>query len=142
MHWTSFAKAVIKEQVFTELLQLAAQQALWQFTNNLPKIHINDSTQSAKENAVFSLIYINLVRLTLGQMIQGTDKPLLSLEFLTKLAKIEDSNEMEHFVKTEFVPLVKSPKTLGIQLPNFGHVYDAASQIVKYLYKRNVSSLY
>ena len=102
-------------------------------------INIDDSTQSAKENAVFSLIYINLARLTLGQMIQGTDKPLLSLEFLTKLSKIEDATEMDDFVKNEFIPLVRSPKTLGIELPNFGHVYDAASQMVKYLYKRNVS---
>ena len=141
VHWTSFANAVIKNQVFNEMLQLAAQQALWQFANALPLINIDDSTQSAKENSVFSLIYINLVRIVLGQMVQGTDKPLLSLEFLTKLAKIEDSTEMERFVNEEFIPLVRSPKTLGIELPGFSHVYDAASQLVKYLYKRNVSIL-
>ena len=139
VHWTSFAQAVINQNVFNELLQIAAQQAIWQFANSLPMIHINDSTQSAKENAVFSLIYINFVRITLGQMIESTDKPLLSLEFLTKLSKIENSDEMEAFVANEFVPLVRSPKTLNIFIPNFGHVYDAVSQVTKYLFKRNVS---
>ena len=125
--------------MFTELLQIAAQQALWQFTNSLPRIEINDSTQSAKENAVFSLIYINLARITLGQMIQGTSQPILSLDFLTKLAQIDNEADMDRFVQNDFIPLVRSPKTLGIDLPNFGFVYDAASQIAKYLYKRNVS---
>ena len=141
VHWTSFAQAVINQRVFNELLQLAAQQALWQFANSLPLINVNESTQSAKENSVFSLIYINLARITLGQMITDTDKPLLSLNFLTKLSKIENSDEMEDFVRDEFVPLVRSPKTLGVTLPGFGHVYDATSQVLKYLYKRNVSKI-
>ena len=139
VHWTSFAASVMKQQVFNELLQVAAQQALWQFANCLPMINISDSTQSAKENAVFSLIYINLARITLGQMIQGTDKPLLSLEFLTQLSRIDNETAMDEFVQKEFIPLVKSPKTIGTNIPNFGHVYDAVGQVVKYLYKRNVS---
>ena len=142
VHWTSFAQAVIKQRVFNENLQIAAQQALWQFANCLPMVELNESTQSAKENAVFSLIYINFARITLGQMITTTDKPLLSLEFLTNLSKIENSDEMDAFVEKEFVPLVRAPKTIGVKIPGFAHVYDAASQMIKYLYKRNVSSLY
>lgn len=141
IHWTSFTDEVSKQRVFNHLLQIAAQQALWQFANCLPMIDVNESTQAAKENAVFSLIYINLARLVLGQMIKDTRTPILSLEFLTKLAKIDDADEMSRFVSSEFIPLVNSPSKPGLNFPPFGQVYDAASQLIKFMYKRQVITI-
>lgn len=138
IHWTSFTNEVSKQQVFTHLLQLGAQQALWQFGNCLPMINVDESTQAAKENAVFSLIYINFIRLVLGQMIKDTRTPILSLEFLTKLAKIDDAEAMSHLVSSEFTPLVNSPSKPGLTFPPFGQVYDAASQLIKFMFKRKV----
>ena len=141
-HWAAFAKAVIKLRVYEEFLQLAAQQALLQFANFLPMMAVEDSAQAAKENAVFNLIYINLIRMVLAQMIQATDKPLLSLEFFNKMAKIDTDKDMENFVKTEFVPLVRSPKTLGTPMPRFNASYDAISNLMKHLYRQLKVSCY
>lgn len=135
-HWAAFAKAVTKLRVYDEFVQLAAQQALLQFANFLPMMAVEDSAQAAKENAVFNLIYINLNRMVYAQMIQNTDQPLLSLEFFNKMARIETDEEMENFVKTDFVPLVRSPKTLGTPMPKFKASYDAISNLMKHLYKQ------
>ena len=115
---------------------MAAQQALLQFANFLPMMAVEDSAQAAKENAVFNLIYINLVRMVYAQMIQATDRPLLSLEFFNKMAQIDTEKDMEEFVKSEFVPLVRSPKNLGTPMPKFSRSYDAISNLMKHLYKQ------
>ena len=135
-HWAAFAKAVSKLRVYDEFIQLAAQQALLQFANFLPMMAVEESSQEAKENAVFALIYINLIRMVLAQMIQSTDKPLLSLEFFNKMSRIETDEGMETFVKTDFIPLVRSPKTIGISMPKFNASYDAISNLMKHLYKQ------
>ena len=103
---------------------------------------VEDSAQAAKENAVFNLIYINLIRIVLVQMIQSTDQPLLSLEFFNKMARIETEEDMEAFVKTEFVPIVRSPKTLGTPMPKFNASYDAISNLMKHLYRQLKVSSY
>ena len=139
VHWTSFAKQVIELAPFTHFLQMAAQQSIWQFTNVLPLLDVSDSTQSAKENSVFSLIYINLARIVLGQMLPEDGSPILSLDFLTKMAKIDDANEMKKFVEEDFIPLIKSPSALGLRIPNLKRVYDATSHVMKFMSANQVS---
>ena len=114
---------------------------MWQFTNVLPLLEVTDSTQSAKENSVFSLIYINLARIVLGQMLPEDGSPILSLEFLTKMAKIDDANEMKKFVEEDFIPLVKSPTSLGLRIPNLKRVYDVTSHVMKFMNARQVSNI-
>ena len=135
-HWAAFTKAVIKLRVFDEFFQLGFQQALLQFANCLPFMSVDDSSQSAKENAVFNLLYINMLRMVFAQMIESTDQPILSLEFFNKLAKIEDDEQMIEFVKNEFVPIVRSPMTLGLRMPKFKSSYDAMSNLMKFLYAK------
>ena len=135
-HWASFSTAVIKLRVFDELLNIAAQQALMQFANFLPIMVVDDSSQSAKENAVFNLIYINLIRMVFAQLIQSTTKPILPLEFFNKMSKIDTDKDMEEFVKNEFIPLVRSPKTLGRSFPRFNNSYDAISNLMKFLHTK------
>ena len=122
--------------VFDEILHLAAQQALWQFANMLPIMKVDESTQVAKENAVFNLIYINFLRIIFAQMIQATDKPVIPLETLNKLANMNDDESMERFVRNELVPLVKSPRDIGVEMPTFKGSWDAAGNLIKFLYKK------
>ena len=133
-HWTAFADAVIKARAFDEFLGLAAQQSLFQFSNFLPIMSVDGSSQPAKENAVFNLIYINMIRLVFAQMIESTQKPILPLDFFETMAKIDTDEEMDEFVKNVFIPLIRSPKTLGRRLPKFNGSYDAISNLMKYLY--------
>lgn len=126
---------MIKLRVFDEFFQLATQQALLQFANFLPLMAVSDSSQAAKENAVFSLIYINLVRMVFEQMITDTDKPLLSLEFFNKMARIDTDEDMDKFVIRNFIPIVNSPKTVGVKMPKFNALFDATSALLKHLYK-------
>ena len=95
---------------------------------------VDGSSQPAKENAVFNLIYINMIRMVFAQMAEDTQKPILSLEFFNQMAQIDTDEEMDAFVKDVFIPLVKSPKTLGRHLPKFNGSYDAISNLMKYLY--------
>ena len=127
---------VVNLGVFDEFLHLAAQQALWQFANTLPIMKVEASTQVAKENAVFNLIYINFLRMIFAQMIQSTDKPVIPLETLNKLANMNDNESMKKFVLKELIPLVKSPRDIGIQLPTFKGSWDAAGSLIKFLFKK------
>ena len=133
---------VVKLGVFDEILHLAAQQALWQFANMLPIMKVDESTQVAKENAVFNLIYINFLRIIFAQMIQATDKPVIPLETLNKLANMNDDESMERFVRNELVPLVKSPRDIGVEMPTFKGSWDAAGNLIKFLYKKVSFPLY
>ena len=135
-HWTVCTKVTVNLGVFDEFLYLAAQEALWQFANMLPIMKVEASTQAAKENAVFNLIYINFLRMIFAQMIQNTDKPVISLEVLNKLAGMNDDDSMEKFVREELIPLVKSPRDIGITLPTFKGSWDAAGNLIKFLYKK------
>ena len=71
-----FADAVIKLRVFDEFLQLAGQQSMMQFANVLPFMSVDGSSQPAKENAVFNLIYINFIRIIFAQMIPDDNRPI------------------------------------------------------------------
>ena len=137
-HWKEFANAVIKLRVFDEFLQLAGQQSMMQFANVLPFMEVDESSQPAKENAVFNLIYINLTRIVFAQMINDDNQPILSIEFFNKMAKIKTEAEMEEFVRKEFLPIVRSPTQLGHSMPKLKRSWDAITNLVKHLYK-NVS---
>ena len=69
------------------------------------------------------------------QMITDTDRPLLSLEFFNKMARIDNDDDMDKFVLADFVPIVNSPKTTGVRLPRFNAMFDATSAMLKHLYK-------
>ena len=133
-HWAAFADAVIKARAFDEFLGLAAQQSLFQFANFLPIMDVDGSSQPAKENAVFNLIYINMVRMVFAQMIDNTQQPILSLDFFNAMAQIDTDEEMDTFVQEVFIPIIRSPKTLGRHLPKFNGSYDAISNLMKFLY--------
>ena len=135
-HWVSITKVVVKLKVFDEYFQLACQQALWQFSNALPIMAVDDSTQAAKEDAVFNLIYINMVRMVFAQLIQSTDRPILPIDFFNKLSKIKDETEMENFVKTEFIPLLNLPSELGINLPKYSATWDVSTSMRHVLSKK------
>ena len=102
----------------------------------LPIMKVDASTQIAKENAVFNLIYINFLRMIFAQIIENTDQPVIPLTFLNKLASMDDDASMTEFVKKELVPLVKSPRDIGIQMPTFKGTWDSASNLIKFLYKK------
>ena len=71
-----------------------------------------------------------------AQMIQTTDKPVIPLETLNKLASMDDTESMKKFVQEELIPLVKSPRDIGVPLPTFKGTWDAAGSIIKFLYKK------
>ena len=134
-HWIEFTKAVVKLRVFEEHLQLAGQQALWQFANVIAIMKPEKSTQDAKENSVFNLIYINFLRIVFAQLIQDDSKPVLSLDFMNKLAKT-DENSMEEFVKKEFIPLVNAPSALGVNFPSLNTTWEACGDVLLMLYRK------
>ena len=135
-HWVAFTQAVVKQRVFEEHLQLAGQQALWQFANVLPIMDVDKSTQAAKENAVFNMIYINFLRIIFAQMLGEDDSPVFSMDFLNKLAALKDENDAMEFVSKEFIPIVKAPKTVGANLPSFSGTWEASGNLMKYLYRK------
>ena len=51
---------------------------------------IYKSTYQAKENAAMTLVYVNVIRITLLLIMDGNDNKVLSLEFLSKMASIKE----------------------------------------------------
>ena len=79
-----------KEGVFNHIIELAYVQTLWQLVNTLAVSKVYKSTHQAKENSVMTLVYINVIRLSLQLMLDHQDKQLLSLDFMDKMAAIQD----------------------------------------------------
>ena len=130
LHWASFAKIVVEKNLFEDFLELAYQQAFWQFVDALTMMKVDDSTQCAKENAVLSLVYINMTRMVLSQMITKTTTNILPLAFLNKLAKIDNDADMEAFVESDFRPLICAPNSAeGVNFPKFTRAFDVTSKI-------------
>ena len=132
----AFADAVIELRVFDEFLQLAGQQSMMQFANMLPNMRVDESSQPAKENAVFNMIYINFIRIIFAQMIHEDNRPILPIEFFNKMARINSPEEMKEFVRTEFLPIVRSPKLVGCKLPKFNQAWDAVTTLMKFLHRK------
>ena len=145
-HWASLAKAVVEKNLFNDFLEMAYQQAFWQFANSLAMTDVAASTQCAKENAVLSLIYINMTRMVLSQMVHATGEeisPVLPLEFLNKLAKIDTEEGMMEFVETEFRPLICAPNSAeNVNFPKFTRAFDMVSRFARFLEKNVSSKLY
>ena len=76
--------------VMDQIIQMAALQTLWQFIGTLAVTKINKSTYQAKENAVMTLFYINVIRISLLIIMKNNGDQLLPLEFLNKMASIKD----------------------------------------------------
>ena len=126
-----------------DFIQLGASQALWQFVNTLAVIPNTKSSTEAKENAVVTLIYINVTRMVLAQMLDPTKSSILPMEFLDKLSKIQTDEQMEKFVKDEFIPLVRLPsnqKNVNMDWISLLRSAEPMEQIHKFLLK-NVSYL-
>ena len=141
VHWARFADEVAKQRVLDQFIELGAPQALWQFTNTLGVVVSSKSTREAKENAVVTLIYINVTRLVLAQMLSPNKGKLLSTDFLEKLAAVQTDLEMTNFVKNEFLPLVKLPvdiPNVNLDWMSWDRTPEPMEQILKYLAK-NVS---
>ena len=69
---------------------MAYTQTLWQFAGTLAVTKINKSTHQAKENAVMTLVYINVIRITITLIMDYNDGKLLSLEFMNEMASIKE----------------------------------------------------
>ena len=76
--------------VLDKIIQLAYLQTLWQFVGTLAVTKINRSTYQAKENAVMTLFYINVIRMTLQIIMKHNEEQLLSLGFMDEMAAIQD----------------------------------------------------
>ena len=138
VHWARFAQSVIKLRLFDDFIELGASQALWQFSNTLAVIPNNGSSRAAKENAVVSLIYINVTRMILAQMLGPNSKEILPEEFLNKLAKIQSDEDMDKLVKAEFLPMVKIPSLMdkvNMDWLKLIRSREPMEQIQKYLLK-------
>ena len=141
VHWARFADEVSKQRVFDPFIELGSIQAMWQFTNTLGVVVTSKSTREAKENAVVTLLYINVTRMVLAQMLGPSKDKILSASFLEKLSRVQTDREMENFVKTEFIPLIRFPNTIAnVNIDNFNwdRIGEPMDQICKYLLK-NVS---
>ena len=79
-----------KENVFGHIIQIAYTQTLWQFIGTLAVSNINKSTFQAKENAVMTLVYINIIRISLFIIMENNDNQLLSMEFMSEMASIKE----------------------------------------------------
>lgn len=76
--------------VMDRTIQLAFLQTIWQFTGTLAVTKINKSTFQAKENAVMTLFYINVIRITLLMIMKKNEDQLLPLAFMDKMAAIKE----------------------------------------------------
>ena len=126
-----------------DFIHLGASQALWQFVNTLAVIPNSRSSTEAKENAVVTLIYINVTRMILVQMLDPTKTSILPMEFLDKLSKVQTDEQMEKLVKEDFVPLVKLPsnqKNIKMDWISLLRSAEPMEQVHKFLLK-NVSYL-
>ena len=136
MHWAIFAKVVAESNLFEDFLEMSYQQAFWQFCDTLTMANVKASTQSAKENAVLSLVYINMTRMVLSQMLKNAKGSLLPLSFLNKLAKIDNEEEMKVFVDKEFRPMICAPNSAkDVNFPKFTRAFDITSKIARFLIK-------
>ena len=88
-HWQKFAEMATKAGVLKHIIQLAASQAMWQFVETLAVTKINKSTHQAKESAVMTLVYINVIRITIMLIMDGQKDQLFSLEFMNMMASIK-----------------------------------------------------
>lgn len=79
-----------KENVFGHIMQIAYTQTLWQFINTMAVSSINKSTFQAKENAVMTLVYINVIRITLFIIMENNENQLFSMEFMSEMAAIKE----------------------------------------------------
>ena len=88
-----------------------------------------------------TLLYINVTRMVLAQMLGPNKDKILSANFLEKLSQVKTDKEMEDFVKNEFVPLIRFPGDIpNVKLDNLNwdRIGEPMDQICKYLLK-NVS---
>ena len=133
-----------KQGVLNDFIQLAATQALWQFVNTLGVVVTSKSTREAKENAVVTLIYINVTRMVLAQLLSSSSSNILSSKFLEKLSKVQSDEDMTNLVKNEFVPILKLPSNMpnvNMDWLQLVRSHEPLEQIHKYL-EKNVSNLY
>ena len=77
-------------EVFDRIIHMAYTQTLWQFISTLAVTKINKSTYQAKENAVMTLFYINVIRMVLMVIMKNNPDRLLPLEFMDEMANIQD----------------------------------------------------
>ena len=141
VHWARFAEEVAKQNVLDDFIQLGASQALWQFANTLGVVISSKSTREAKENAVVTLIYINVTRMALAQLLSSNTKTILSQSFLEKLSKVQSDEDMTNFVKTEFIPILKLPSSMpnvNMDWLQLVRSHEPMEQLHKYL-EKNVS---
>ena len=92
-----------KSGILNHIIELAYIQALWQFISTLAVTKINNSTYQAKENAVMTLVYINVIRITLGLILEHNQGELLSLDFMNKMAEIKDRMLIKKLKSFEFI---------------------------------------
>ena len=76
--------------VLDRIIQLAYLQTLWQFMGTLAVTKINRSTYQAKENAVMTLFYINVIRITLLVIMKNNPDQLLPLDFMDAMASVQE----------------------------------------------------
>ena len=76
--------------MLNHIIDLACAQAIWQFSGTLAVSKIYKSTYQAKENAAMTLVYINVIRITLLIIMDGNDNQVFSLEFMNKMAAIKE----------------------------------------------------
>ena len=77
-----------------QIINLAHLQTIWQFIGTLAVTKINKSTYHAKENAVITLFYINVIRMSLQMILKNNEDQLLTLDFMNKMAAIKDKGKL------------------------------------------------
>ena len=116
-HWRRFAKSIAKKGVFNQIMDRAFTQSLWTYVRATEAMEIFGSTVTAQQNSTLVMMYLHTLRLVFGKLVKNKDDGVLSLTFLTKMAKVKSDNEMDAFVDTEFIPKVKID---GLEkIPNF-----------------------
>ena len=137
-HWAIFANKVVEKKLFDGFLELAYQQSFWQFVNCLAMEDVTATSQAAKENAVLSLIYINLARMVLGSMLGPvfTADGIIPKTFMDKLSKVKTEEEMDRLVEVDFRKLLKLPNDHpNVKLPTFTRGFDATTIFSEFLVK-------
>jgi len=89
-HWKKFAEIATEQGVLDHIIDLSCAQAIWQFAGTLAVSKIYKSTYQAKENAAMTLVYINVIRITLLVIMDDNDNKVFSLEFMNKMASIKE----------------------------------------------------
>ena len=89
-----------------------------------------------------TLIYINVTRMVLAQLLSSSTTSILSSTFLEKLSKVDSDEDMTNFVKSEFIPILKLPSSLpnvNMDWLQLVRSHEPMEQLLKYL-EKNVSS--